>query len=136
MAYEGPITYMHVPFDYVDWTHEYASPFETQNLATNIAPSTRRATLKAFARDLVLSRFDLLHRVKLDGQHHIASASLRGVVIGKDKPRQSQAELTHYVLLITHVEGRAEGRKHYIRAGVAWLLEHNVGSNGEHVKIY
>ncbi|KAL2671302.1 hypothetical protein Neosp_013882 [[Neocosmospora] mangrovei] len=130
MAYQGPINYMEVPFDQVDWTTDYVFPSDSE-----IATSARGPALKALARDLTLTRLDLLQRVKFDQQAEIQVSDLRGVVLGKDKRRESR-EPMHYVLLITLSRDHLEGREVYIRVGVAWLLEHNIAPGPEEVAVY
>ncbi|KAM6516334.1 hypothetical protein FALCPG4_014517 [Fusarium falciforme] len=130
MAYRGPITYMEVPFDQVDWTTDCVFPSDSE-----ISMNFRGPALKALARDLTLTRLDFLHRAKLDQQAEIQASDLRGVVLGKDKRRESR-EPMHYVLLITPSGDHIEGRKVYVRVGVAWLLEHNIAPDAEEVEVY
>lgn len=130
MAYQGPITYMEIPFDQVDWTTDCVFPSDSE-----IATNTQGPALKTLARELTMSRLDLIHRVKLDQQAEIRVSDLRGVVLGKDKRRESR-EPMHYVLLITLSRDQLEGREVYVRAGVAWLLEHNVAPVSEEVEVY
>lgn len=121
---------MEVPFDQVDWTNDCLFPSDSE-----IATSVRGPSLKAVARGLILTRFELLHRVKLDQGAAIQASDLRGVVLGKDKRRGSR-EPMHYVLLITLSRGQSEGREVYVRAGVAWLLEDNLAPDAEEVNVY
>ncbi|RSM02827.1 hypothetical protein CEP52_007735 [Fusarium oligoseptatum] len=130
MAYQGPITYMEVPFDQVDWTNDCVFPSDFE-----ITKDAREPALKVLARDLTLTRLDFLHRVKLDQQAEIQASDLRGIVLGKDKHRESR-EPMNYVLLITLAGDELEGKGVYVRAGVAWLLEHNIASDGEEVEVY
>lgn len=130
MAYQGPITYMQVPFDQVDWTTDCVFPSDSE-ISTNVGGPA----LKVRARNLTLTRLDFLHRVKLDQDFNIKASDLRGVVLGKDKPRESR-EPMHYVLLITLSRDQLEGRKVHVRAGVAWLLEHNIAPGSEEVEVY
>ncbi|EMT71218.1 hypothetical protein FOC4_g10009716 [Fusarium odoratissimum] len=130
MAYEGPITFANIPFDEVEWSTDclLRSGEET---GTN----SKRTVLKAVARDLKLDKLDMRHRVKLDEGSGFELSNLRGVVLGKDKKRESRVQV-YYVLLVTLAEDEPEQAKVYVRVGVAWLLEHNIKMDGEDVVIY
>ncbi|EXK29255.1 serine/threonine protein kinase [Fusarium oxysporum f. sp. melonis 26406] len=130
MAYEGPITYANIPFDEVEWSTDclLRSGEET---GTN----SKRTVLKAVARDLKLDKLDMHDRVKLDEGSGFELSNLRGVVLGKDKKRESRVQV-YYVLLVSLSEDEAEQAKVYVRVGVAWLLEHNIAMDGEDVVIY
>ncbi|WKT51091.1 hypothetical protein QSH57_016061 [Fusarium oxysporum f. sp. vasinfectum] len=130
MAHEGPITYANIPFDEVEWSTDclLRSGEET---GTN----SKRTVLKAVARDLKLDKLDMHDRVKLDEGSGFELSNLRGVVLGKDKKRESRVQV-YYVLLVTLSEDEAEQAKVYVRVGVAWLLEHNIAMDGEDVVIY
>ncbi|EWZ86176.1 serine/threonine protein kinase [Fusarium oxysporum f. sp. lycopersici MN25] len=130
MAYEGPITYANIPFDEVEWSTDclLRSGEET---GTN----SKRTVLKAVARDLKLDKLDMHDRVKIDEGSGFELSNLRGVVLGKDKKRESRVQV-YYVLLVTLSEDEPEQAKVYVRVGVAWLLEHNIAMDGEDVVIY
>ncbi|KAL5586394.1 hypothetical protein FOBRF1_016264 [Fusarium oxysporum] len=130
MAYEGPITYANIPFDEAEWSTDclLRSGDET---GTN----SKRTVLKAVARDLKLDKLDMHDRVKLDEGSGFELSNLRGVVLGKDKKRESRVQV-YYVLLVTLAEDEPEQAKVYVRVGVAWLLEHNIKMDGEDVVIY
>ncbi|EXA36117.1 serine/threonine protein kinase [Fusarium oxysporum f. sp. pisi HDV247] len=130
MAHEGPIIYANIPFDEVEWSTDclLRSGEET---GTN----SKRTVLKAVARDLKLDKLDMHDRVKLDEGSGFELSNLRGVVLGKDKKRESRVQV-YYVLLVTLSEDEAEQAKVYVRVGVAWLLEHNIAMDGEDVVIY
>ncbi|KAF5597145.1 serine threonine kinase [Fusarium pseudocircinatum] len=130
MAYDGPITYANVPFDKVEWSTDclLQSGEET-------GTDSNRIVLKVVARDIKLDKLDMHDRVKLDEGSGFETPSLRGIVLGKDRKRQSRAQV-HYVLLVTLSEDEPEQAKVYVRVGVAWLLEHNIGRDGEDVLIY
>ncbi|PNP81135.1 hypothetical protein FNYG_05602 [Fusarium nygamai] len=130
MAYEGPITYANIPFDKVEWSTDclLQSGEETDT-------DSNRTVLKAVARDIKLDKLDMQDRVKLDEGPGFEPSSLRGIVLGKDKKRESRAQV-HYVLLVTLSADEPEQAKVYVRVGVAWLLEHNIARDGEDVVIY
>ncbi|KAF5715958.1 serine threonine kinase [Fusarium mundagurra] len=130
MAYEGPITYTNIPFDKVEWSTDCLLHYAEETSTNSI-----RTVLKAVARDLKLDRLDMHDRVKLDEGSGFEPSKLRGVVLGKDKKRESRAQV-HYVLLVTLSEDEPEQAKVYVRVGVAWLLEHNIAMDGEDVVIY
>jgi hypothetical protein len=131
MAYEGPITYANIPFDKVEWSTDCLLQSGEETGA-----DSNRAVLKAVARDIKLDKLDMQDRVKLDeGASRFGPFSLRGIVLGKDKKRESRAQV-HYVLLVTLSEDESEQAKVYVRVGVAWLLEHNIARVGENVVIY
>ncbi|KAF9765993.1 hypothetical protein IL306_001646 [Fusarium sp. DS 682] len=130
MAYEGPITYANVPFDEVDWSTECVLPSKCET-----DTSTMRSILSAVARKLDLEELDLLNRVKRDEQSDLKLSDLRGVILGKDKKRESRSQV-HYVLLVAPSKGEPDEKKVYVRKGVAWLFEHNIALGGEDIVIY
>ncbi|KAF4447661.1 hypothetical protein F53441_8807 [Fusarium austroafricanum] len=130
MAYEGPITYANIPFNRVEWSNECVLSSGGETDANAEWP-----VLKVVARDLTLQKLDMLNKVKLDEKSGGDLSSLRGVVLGKDKDKELRDQL-HYVLLITQSKDQRGGKTAYVRAGVAWLLHHNIGSGGEEIDIY
>lgn len=127
MAYLGPITYMEIPLNKVEWMDECV--FEP-NYYT--ADKSKRPFLKATARDLTLGHLDLLHRVVFD-QTQTSTTDLLGVVLGRDKQRD---EPIHYVLVIRRCEDQIDGGDVYLRVGVAWLREGNIANEGKGVKVH
>ncbi|RSM01163.1 hypothetical protein CDV31_011472 [Fusarium ambrosium] len=129
MAYEGSITFVDAPFDKVDWTKDYESPFEVdmgrrywEANGSNPAPVLKSKSARRFSSsgdpDEVFRgvRFDL-DRAAF---HHQLSA-LRCIVIGKDKPSESKDAALHYVLVIAPPpSGKPQA---YVRVGVGILVK-------------
>ncbi|KAG5803263.1 hypothetical protein H9Q71_012145 [Fusarium xylarioides] len=84
MAYEGPITYANIPFDKVEWNTDCLLQYDEE---TGI--NSKRTVLKAVIRDLKLDKLDIHNKVKLDEECGIEAFNLRGVILGKDKKRES-----------------------------------------------
>ncbi|KAF5587257.1 serine threonine kinase [Fusarium pseudoanthophilum] len=130
MTYEGPITYANIPFDKVEWSTDCLL-----QSGEGTGTDSNRTVLKAVAREVKLDKLDMQDRVKLDEGSGFEPSSLRGIVLGKDKKRESRAQV-HYVLLVTLSEDEPQQAEVYVRVGVAWLFEHNIARDGEDIEMY
>ncbi len=107
----GPIKYLEMKFDEVDWaTGEFEDPFATPG-----APGI----LRAFVRRLVMTKGDLLVYVRMDEDQEVDSRYLACAIIGRDKGVGSLGYQRQHVLVLQPVNGTVD--LVYERIGVASL---------------
>lgn len=122
MAYKGPISYVQAPFDLVDWTRDYVSPFSTLSglkqhwEVNNGGPSSFRGT----ARKLFMDTEEATEKIRFDQSNDYAIQDLRCIVIGKDKPDTPKGYVEHYVLVIMAFP--SDDTERFVRVGVGKLL--------------
>lgn len=134
MAYNGPIDYLDMPFDMVDWTKDYVSPLgdtmesdKTDTSRQSKGAATSPVLKSAQARRLLAgAELSALHHLVFDRQelapdqiNHISC-----IVFGKKKSNPDQApssiaDAVNYVLIIE--PWREKGENAYRRAGVGTL---------------
>ncbi|RTE79083.1 hypothetical protein BHE90_006436 [Fusarium euwallaceae] len=142
MTYEGSITYVDAPFDEVDWTKDYESPFKTKTErryweanGSNPTPVLKSQSARKFS--LSADPKEALERIRFDlksTEYHQLGA-LRCIIIGKTKSSVSDDAALHYVLVIAASSpGKTQA---YVRAGVGVLLKRHISwSSVESVEVY
>jgi hypothetical protein len=130
MAYEGPIKYVPIPFDSVEWHN-----------AVQLGGDVLEARVTEFRS------FQLEHRdgkcvigdgtvssgkwwLKYDGEDNADLQMLRVAIIGREK-RQSGDERRHYILVVT--PRCLEGCKIFERVAVGCIPEKVISFEGEEV---
>ncbi|RSL49633.1 hypothetical protein CEP54_012338 [Fusarium duplospermum] len=108
MSYDGSITYVDAPFEEVDWTKDYESPFETKTgrqywgtNENNPSPVIKSRSARKFSSSADPNK--VLEKIKFDlkaSAYHQLGA-LRCIVIGKAKSSEPDDSALHYVLVIT-----------------------------------
>jgi hypothetical protein len=142
MAYKGSISYLEAPFEMVDWTGDYDSPFrkninrgKTFWVASGNKPTpVLRSKARQFASNqdpLVISRsivFDIeYYNYRID--------QLRCIIIGRDKPNTNAKELLNYIIVIAR--SPTEQGNGYIRVGVGALPDFLIRlDHREEVQVY
>ncbi|KAF4436564.1 serine/threonine protein kinase [Fusarium austroafricanum] len=129
MAYDGPITYLNIPFDNVRWVYETAegriqSPWVTQDASsTSISLHTGelngRIDLTVQARELKVPLAETQGRVIYDEGILPQTMDVRCVIVGIERSKAEVAEmedLENYVLLATPLTDPSDG--FYRRVGV------------------
>ncbi|KAJ4328819.1 hypothetical protein N0V84_000606 [Fusarium piperis] len=142
MTYEGSITYVDAPFDEVDWTRDYESPFkaDTERRYWEANGSNPTPVLKSQSARRFSSSADpngVLERIRFDlkTSEQLQLGALRCIVIGRTKlPKPGDATL-HYVLVITAPSSRTP--QAYVRVGVGILLKSLISwDSEEYVEVY
>jgi hypothetical protein len=127
MAYKGGISYLDAPFEKVDWTKDYTSPFQSTDSGhksfwsasgNGSIPVLKSDGARKFVSDGTESDILDMIRFDTDGPAHTLD-QLRCIVIGKDKPESTVDKPPHYVLVI---KALSESNV-YVRVGVATLPE-------------
>jgi hypothetical protein len=142
MTYEGPISYVEAPFDQIDWTKDYESPFKSDEGQSfweangNYPPpalvckKARKLSPSSF-HDLVLQDaivLDLPSRV-----HEIDQ--LRCVILGTQKVGRPGESRRHYAMVLAPSSSRHSGA--YSRVGVGVVKDSDVcWGPEEEVEIY
>ncbi|RSL99222.1 hypothetical protein CEP52_009893 [Fusarium oligoseptatum] len=108
MSYDGSITYVDAPFEEVDWTKDYESPFEAKTgrqywgtNENNPSPIIKSKSARKFSSTANPNK--VLEKIKFDlkaSAYHQLGA-LRCIVIGKAKSSEPNDSALHYVLVIT-----------------------------------
>lgn len=137
LSKDGRIKYMdatlELKFKEVDWAiSDFENPFETPNTAASII---KQGAFRGKAREMKVSKDDILRIVRFDCTEEYKVEELRCVVIGRNKIGYGQVEAKWHVLVI-HQERNAAGEKVYMRVGVASLWSSTVGTEGTWVTIY
>ncbi|KAL6357016.1 hypothetical protein LRP88_10633 [Fusarium phalaenopsidis] len=142
MFYSGGITYVDAPFEEVDWTKDYESPFESRagrqywgTNENNPSPVIKSKSAKRFSPSAdpkkVLERI----RFDLDTYAHLQLGALRCIVIGKAKSSGPEDAALHYVLVITGSSSDKAGV--YVRVGVGILLKSLISwGSEEYVEVH
>lgn len=156
MTYEGPIWYLNMPFDMVDWYHDdfespFAVSFNTSRIFWEANGPGATPVLKAFkARRLIpdASELGAAHDLVYDLDPKPEQASrFSCIVFGKKKQKQGREtrissghnEACNYVLIIEPVSGSGsvEDIGVYKRVGVGSLPDEWIDwATGTHVKVY
>ncbi|KAJ4184958.1 hypothetical protein NW755_008872 [Fusarium falciforme] len=142
MSYDGSITYVDAPFEEVDWTKEYESPFEAKTgrpywgiHENNPSPIIKSKSARRFSpsadRERVLERI----RFDLETSKHLQPEALRCIVIGKSRSSDPEDDTLHYVLVITAFSSRTP--EAYVRVGVGVLLKSLISwGSEEYVEVH
>ncbi|KAM0332206.1 hypothetical protein ACHAQA_002481 [Verticillium albo-atrum] len=138
MAYSGAISYIHIDFAKVEWTHEVKSPFDTSSGENgkqyweangNHAPPVLVLS-KVRKLAATLQPVDLGRKITFDRQGTINDKVdyLRCVVLGKHQPGSDLGSPSCYVLIIKQIkESNACGQVIYERLGAGELGENLIG---------
>ncbi|KAJ3468292.1 hypothetical protein MRS44_002357 [Fusarium solani] len=142
MTYEGSITYVDAPFDEVDWTKDYVSPFKSNTErryweanGSNPTPVLKSQSARKFSSSADPN--EVLERIRFDlkSTEYHQLVALRCIIIGKDKSSDSDDAALHYVLVIaasSPVKTQA-----YVRVGVGVLLKRLISwSSVEDVEVH
>ncbi|KAM5355082.1 hypothetical protein ACJ41O_001728 [Fusarium nematophilum] len=132
MTYEGSVTYLEAPFDKVDWTKDYDSPFDIDDgnqdkryweaNGNNPSPVLRSDRARRLASDQ--DRTELVESIifDLEGKDYEFDA-LRCIIIGRAKPNTSGRSAVNYALVIAPSSKQPDA---YVRVGVGSLLDAHV----------
>lgn len=142
MTYEGPISYLDAPFDQIDWTKDYESPFKSDEGQSfweangNYPPP---ALVCKRARKLSLSSFDdpvLQDAIVLDLPSRVHDIDLlRCVILGTKKVEKLGESKENYVMVIAPSSCRHPGA--YVRVGVGVVKDGDIHwASEEQVEIY
>ncbi|KAI1087189.1 hypothetical protein F5B19DRAFT_476469 [Rostrohypoxylon terebratum] len=136
---EGPIKYMNLQFEKIDWaTKEFKNPFKSRNAVSFENQSSLKrnrdlSVLRGQARELRLTKLDMLVRISFDTEEEFDVENLRCVVIGRDKANSSPDDLKQHVLIVHPLD--LTEKSTYERVGVASLRLAHVGSEGHWISI-
>ncbi|UPK90662.1 hypothetical protein LCI18_001597 [Fusarium solani-melongenae] len=142
MSFDGSITYVDAPFEEVDWTKDYESPFEAKTgrqyweaNGSNPAPVLKSQWARKFSSsadpETVLGRI----KFDLDTYAHLELLALRCIIIGKSKPPGPEDSTLYYVLVIISSPSGKVGS--YIRVGVGIFLKSLISwSSEEYVEVH
>jgi hypothetical protein len=117
MAVEGPIQYMDIPFDGVNWSEDIRSPFK-QLVGVIGSQYDVSGDIDAIARDLVLPLQGADVQVVFDQPGGTQPRVLKCVVVAKEKVDRVTDLQKYYVLLARSIHA-SRGSKEYERTGVA-----------------
>ncbi|KAJ3546129.1 hypothetical protein NM208_g2163 [Fusarium decemcellulare] len=143
MAYNGRISYLDAPFDEINWTKDYESPFKRTDgkddkkywEASGANPVPGLKSNAARKLNLGKDQPDITDRITFDLTPVDPVSALRCIVIGKEKTKSSGNSGLHYVLIIGPSPSKRPG--HYVRVGVAVLLEtHILWELTEYVEVH
>lgn len=134
---EGPIRYMNLQFEKIDWaTKEFGNPFKRQTTTSFQESSTVRddgdLVLPAHARKLHLDNLEKLVRINFDTGEEFSIENLRCVVIGRDKTDDSMDDPKQHVLVVHPLSTEKDV---YERVGVASLSLAHVGNERSRIAI-
>jgi hypothetical protein len=124
MAFEGPIKFMDIPFDGVNWSEDIGSPFKQFEGVTGSQPNMA-GNIEAVARHLVVPQRPGEIRVIFDQPGEAQSHSLKCVVVATEKVLRVTEFQKYYVLLVMPIHGE-EGFNKYERTGVAIIRRGDV----------
>lgn len=143
MKFEGSITYIEAPFEKVNWTKDYESPFreghgsEVKHFweASGTSPTpVLRSKVRRF--HLPQSTSKVMEGITLDTQttsHPITE--LRCIIIGRKKSEVSGTGGTNYVMVIAPMLEREENA--YVRIGVGTVQDaHIIWNSVELVEVH
>ncbi|KAK9784243.1 putative Protein kinase domain-containing protein [Seiridium cardinale] len=117
MAYSGVIGYLDTPYGEIDWTGDLEKPFAEESTDKDFD-----GCLVAAARRLTITEPDLFSRVILDMDVRADFHEDRWmcIIIGKQKGKDKDAQVPHYVLLIRPLKNGVDN--HYERVGIGILF--------------
>jgi hypothetical protein len=122
LSKEGPIKYMDLEFEKIDWaTREFKSPF-TRRASDNeeaVMLNGELWVLQGSARKFKNTRVDLLVHMFFDNEDDYDLDNLRCIVIGRDKSEHGVDDPKQHVLIIHPFNALEE--EVYARVGVASL---------------
>ncbi|OXV05317.1 hypothetical protein Egran_06915, partial [Elaphomyces granulatus] len=127
MAVEGPIQYMDIPFDGVNWSEDIRSPFK-QLVGVIGSQYDIAGDIDAIARDLVLPLQGADVQVVFDQPGGTQPRVLKCVVVAKEKVDRVTDLQKYYVLLVRSIRA-SQGSKEYERTGVATVRRRHVSLN-------
>ncbi|KAI8677917.1 Protein kinase domain-containing protein [Fusarium keratoplasticum] len=142
MSYDGSITYVDAPFEKVDWTKDYESPFEAKPgtqywgiYEDNPSPIIKSKSARRFSRSADPERVLERIRFDLETSKHLQPEALRCIVIGKSRSSEPGDDILHYVLVITALSsGKPEA---YVRVGVGVLVKSLISwGSEEYVEVH
>ncbi|CAI0644219.1 unnamed protein product [Colletotrichum noveboracense] len=138
----GAIKYMDLKFDSVKWTDDFESPFIGEASGGSMGFSGMRTAsgapvVRALAKDLKLSKAELLKNAIFDDRDDFEVHDLLFAVIGCDKDDNSmEVRVSHGLIirkLIENLDERSQGT--YERVGVASLRPSQIMDGGSWVKV-
>jgi hypothetical protein len=136
MAYDGPISYMAVPFGQALWLDDITSPFAKAGEPD--VPGGRQAesdnSLAMTSLELEAPVWDLVGtqhaEVVLDNERQNFRQPLQCVVVGMSKGASLNEQQAYYVLLVAHLAPGVNGGQVYERIGVGILNLHHIAFDG------
>ncbi|KAI8720224.1 Protein kinase domain-containing protein [Fusarium sp. LHS14.1] len=142
MSFDGSITYVDAPFEEVDWTKDYESPFEAKTgrqyweaNGSNPAPVLKSHSARKFSSSADPETVSGRIKFDLDTYAHLELVALRCIIIGKSKPSRPEDATLLYVLVITSSPSGKAGA--YIRVGVGILLKNLISwGSEEYVEVH
>ncbi|KAF4451825.1 serine threonine kinase [Fusarium albosuccineum] len=143
MAYNGRISYLDAPFDEINWTKDYESPFKRTDgrddkkywEASGANPIPVLKSNAARKLNPGKDQSDITDRITFDLTPGDPISTLRCIVIGKEKTKASGNNGLHYVLIIGPSPSKQPG--HCIRVGVAVVLESHISwESTEYVEVH
>ncbi|KAF3808107.1 hypothetical protein GCG54_00012687 [Colletotrichum gloeosporioides] len=138
----GAIRYMDLKFDSVKWTNDIESPFIGEASGgsmgyTGVRTASGAPVVRALAKDLKLSKAELLKNAIFDDRNNFEVHDLLFAVIGCDKDENSmEVRVSHGLIirkLIENLDERSQGT--YERVGVASLKPSQIMDGGSWVKV-
>ncbi|KAI2462981.1 hypothetical protein F4781DRAFT_426743 [Annulohypoxylon bovei var. microspora] len=135
---EGPIKYMNLQFEKIDWaTKDFKNPFKRQIAAGSKLSDARQdkdfSVFQGRARKLHLTKLDMLVRIIFDTEEEFEVENLRCVVVGRDKTETSTDDPKQHVLVVNPLD--LVEKSLYERVGVASLRLAHVGDEGTWITI-
>ncbi|KAH7305851.1 hypothetical protein B0I35DRAFT_492482 [Stachybotrys elegans] len=138
LSKEGPIRYMDLEFEQINWAkEEFISPFDQKQVTDADKPSISkpdRTVLWGLARRLRIPRVEMKPIIHLDTEEDVDLDELRCVIIGRDKRQHADENIQVHALIISTFGITSEPLT-YFRAGVASLKEKDIEDGGSWVEI-
>ncbi|KAI1451719.1 hypothetical protein F4805DRAFT_463486 [Annulohypoxylon moriforme] len=136
---EGAIKYMNLQFEKIDWAmEEFKNPFKRKATVSfegqsDVTQVRDLSILRGQARELRLTKLEMLVRISFDTDEEFDVEELRCVVIGRDKTGDSTDDLKQHVLVIHRLDPLKQNT--YERVGVASLRLAHIGDEAHWVTI-
>ncbi|KAK2737455.1 heterokaryon incompatibility protein [Colletotrichum kahawae] len=138
----GAIKYMDLKFDSVKWTNDFESPFIGEASGGPMGFTGERTVsgapvVRALAKDLKLSKDELVKNTIFDDRNDFEVHELLFVVIGRDKNENSmEVQSSHGLVIRRLIENLEEhDQETYVRVGVASLQSNQIMNGGSWVKV-